>query len=83
LYKAVGDVLKQKYAGYSAWIISSSEDGFKSIGLKPSRKIELFNGAIQCSFRCFELFSGTYKQKAILRKANQDPDHNIELTRGE
>ena len=74
-------MLKHKYSGYSAWIISSSEDGFKNIGLKPSRKIELFNGAIPCSFRCFELFSGTYKQKAILRKANQDPDQNIEVAR--
>ncbi len=71
LYKSVGDVLKQKYAGYTAWIISGSEDGFKSIGLKPSRKIELFNGSIPCSFRCFELFRGTYKEKAILKKANQ------------
>jgi putative N6-adenine-specific DNA methylase len=83
LYKSVGDELKQKYAGYSAWIISSSEDGFKNIGLKPSRKIELFNGAIPCSFRCFELFRGTYKQKAILRKANQEPDQNIEPKKGD
>jgi putative N6-adenine-specific DNA methylase len=71
LYKSMGDILKQKYAGYSAWIISSSEDGFKSIGLKPSKKIELFNGALPCSFRNFELFQGTYKQKVILKKANQ------------
>ncbi|MEI6275496.1 MAG: THUMP domain-containing protein [Prolixibacteraceae bacterium] len=78
LYKAIGDVLKQKYAGYSAWIISSSEDGFKSIGLKPSRKIELFNGSIPCSFRCFELFRGTYKEKATLRKANQNTDQKVE-----
>lgn len=69
LYRSVGDVLKQKYAGYSAWVISASEDGFKSIGLKPSGKIELFNGALPCSFRCFELFSGTYKEKVILKKA--------------
>lgn len=70
LYRSVGDVLKKKFSGYSAWIISSSEEGFKNIGLKPSRKIELFNGSLSCSFRCFELFSGTYKQKVILRKAN-------------
>ncbi len=74
LYKSVGDILKRKYSGYVAWIISSSEDGFKSIGLKPSRKIELFNGALPCSFRSFELFSGTYKQKVILKKVNQQPD---------
>ena len=68
LYKSIGDALKQKYAGYTAWIISSSEDGFKSIGLKPSRKIELFNGSLPCSFRCFELFKGTHKQAVILKK---------------
>jgi len=74
LYKAVGDALKQKYAGYTAWIISSSEEGFKSIGLKPSRKIELFNGALPCSFRSFELFRGTHKQTVILRKAGQSQE---------
>lgn len=68
LYKQIGDLLKQKYAGYTAWIISSSEEGFKSIGLKPSRKIDLFNGALPCSFRSFELFRGTYQQKVILKK---------------
>lgn len=68
LYKSVGDVLKQKYAGYTAWIISSSEEGFKNIGLKPARKIELFNGALPCSYRCFELFRGTHKEKVILKK---------------
>ena len=70
LYKSIGDTLKQKYAGYSAWIISSSEEGFRNIGLKPSGKIELFNGSLACSFRKFELFRGTYKEKVILKKAN-------------
>ena len=76
LYKSMGDVLKQKYAGYTAWIISSSEEGFKSIGLKPSRKIELFNGALPCSYRCFELFRGTHKQTVILRKAGQSQEQS-------
>ena len=74
LYQSVGNVLKQKFAGYTAWIISSSEDGFKSIGLKPSVKIELYNGSLPCSFRSFELFRGTHKQTVILRKGNQLPD---------
>lgn len=73
LYKSIGDILKQKYAGYTAWVISSSDEGFKSIGLKPSKKIELFNGALPCSFRSFELFRGTHKQTVILKKGN--PDH--------
>jgi putative N6-adenine-specific DNA methylase len=74
LYKSIGDLLKQKYTGFVAWIISGSEEGFKSIGLKPSRKIDLFNGAIPCSFRSFELFKGTHKQKVILRKAGLNQD---------
>jgi putative N6-adenine-specific DNA methylase len=68
LYKSIGDTLKQKYAGYTAWIISSSEEGFKNIGLKPSRKILLYNGALACSFRSFELFAGTHKQTVILKR---------------
>jgi len=74
LYKSVGDVLKQKYAGYTAWIISSSEEGFKNIGLKPQKKIQLFNGALLCSFRSFELFAGTHKQTVILKKGIQPSD---------
>ena len=71
LYKSVGDTLKQKYAGFTAWIISSSEEGFKNIGLKPSHKIQLFNGALPCSYRSFELFAGTHKQTVILKKGIQ------------
>jgi putative N6-adenine-specific DNA methylase len=72
LYKSIGDVLKQKFAGYTAWVISSSEEGFKSIGLKPSKKIELFNGSLPCSFRRFDLFRGTHKQTVILKRGNMD-----------
>jgi len=68
LYTSVGNTLKNKFSGFEAWIISSSEDGLKSIGLKPAKKIELFNGALACSFRCFELFRGTHKESVILKK---------------
>ncbi len=68
LYSSVGNTLKNKYAGFEAWIITSSEDGLKSIGLKPAKKIDLFNGALACSFRCFELFRGTHKDAVIVKK---------------
>ncbi len=68
LYSAFGNVLKNKFAGYQAWIISGSQEGLKSIGLKPSKKIELFNGAIACSYRCYDLFQGSRKQVKILKK---------------
>lgn len=68
LYSSVGNTLKNKFAGFEAWIITSSEDGLKSIGLKPAKKIDLYNGALACSFRCFELFRGTHKDAVIVKK---------------
>jgi len=70
LYTSIGNTLKNKFAGYEAWIISGSVDGLKSIGLKPSKKIELFNGAIACSYRCYSLFQGSRKQVLLLKKRN-------------
>ena len=68
LYSAIGDTLKNRFTGFEAWIISSSLDGLKSIGLKPAKKIDLFNGALACSYRCYELFQGSHKQAVIIKK---------------
>ncbi|MEI6680143.1 MAG: THUMP domain-containing protein [Mariniphaga sp.] len=68
LYSSVGNTLKNKYSGFEAWIISSSSDGLKSVGLKPAKKIDLFNGALACSYRCYELFKGSHKDAVIIKK---------------
>ncbi|GAB4493107.1 MAG: THUMP domain-containing protein [Saprospiraceae bacterium] len=60
-YKSIGDRLKQHWAGWDAWLISSNRDALKHVGLRPSRKITLFNGALECSFQKFELYEGTKK----------------------
>ena len=70
LYAAIGNTLKNRFAGFEAWIISSSLDGLKSIGLKPAKKIDLYNGALACSYRCYELFRGTHKQAVIIKKSS-------------
>lgn len=54
--RMIGDTLKQKYKGYTAWFISSALESVKFIGLKPSRKIVLFNGPLECRFLKFELY---------------------------
>jgi putative N6-adenine-specific DNA methylase len=64
-YKKIGDTLKAKYEGYDAWIISSSPEGFKSVGLRPSRKITVFNGPLECRFMKFEMYRGTKKLHKI------------------
>lgn len=62
LYALIGERLKHVFSGYDAWIISSNEDGFKKIGLRPSAKIKLVNGAIDCEYRHYELFEGKNKE---------------------
>jgi putative N6-adenine-specific DNA methylase len=56
-YAGIGDRLKQEWPGWSAWLISSNRDALKHIGLKASRKITLFNGALECSFQQFEMYA--------------------------
>lgn len=61
LYEHIGDTLKKHYAGWEAWLISSNMQAIKRIGLRPSRRITLFNGALECKFLKFELYAGTKK----------------------
>ena len=63
LYTMIGDQLKNSFAGFKAWVFSSSEEGFKKIGLRPSQKIPLYNGPLECSLRLFELYEGSRKEK--------------------
>ena len=61
LYKMIGERLKHAFAGNDAWILSYRDECFDQIGLKPSVKIELYNGALECQFRKYQLFDGKYK----------------------
>jgi putative N6-adenine-specific DNA methylase len=64
LYKSLGDTLKKNFQGSDAWIFSGSPEGFKSIGLKHSASIELFNGGIECRLRKYSLYQGSKKTRA-------------------
>ena len=57
----IGERLKHAFAGNDAWILSYRDECFDQIGLKPSDKIELYNGALECQFRKYQLFDGKYK----------------------
>jgi putative N6-adenine-specific DNA methylase len=59
LYASIGDTLKQKWAGYEAWIITSNLEAAKHIRLSPKPKIKLFNGPLECRFMRYELYSGS------------------------
>ena len=53
------NTLKQKYAGYSAWFISSNMEALKKVGLKPSKKVKLFNGNLECRLMNYQLYDGS------------------------
>jgi putative N6-adenine-specific DNA methylase len=61
LYERIGSWMKHSLPGYSCWILSSSEEGFKTIGLKPEKKIRVYNGELECSFRKFSVYEGSKK----------------------
>lgn len=62
-YSMIGDVLKKKYSGYEAWLITSDFSALKSVGLRPSKKMTLYNGPLECRFVKYELYQGSKKAK--------------------
>lgn len=60
-YKSIGDTLKQRYAGSTAWMITGNLEALKYVGLRPSKKIKLFNGKIESRLVRYDLYSGSKK----------------------
>lgn len=69
LYKNVGDQFKKKYAGWKAFVFTANMEAGKNIGLKPSRKIPLFNGKLECRLLKFDMYSGSKREKKPEEKA--------------
>jgi len=57
-YKMIGERLKHQFMNNDAWILSYREECFDQIGLKPSIKIPVYNGSLECEFRKYQLFDG-------------------------
>ena len=60
-YKMIGERLKHEFMGNDAWILSYREECFDQIGLKPSIKIPVYNGSLECEFRKYSIFDGKMK----------------------
>ena len=60
-YQKIGDTLKHNYKGCSVWLISSDIENLKMIGLKPSKKIKVYNGKLECRFLRFDIYEGSKK----------------------
>ena len=62
-YKEIGDTLKQSYPGTDAWFITSNLEAIKHVGLRPSRKIKLYNGALESKLLKYQIYQGSKKAK--------------------
>lgn len=60
-YKRIGDTLKQNYPGTQAWFITSNLEAIKHVGLRPSRRIKMYNGALESKLLKYEIYEGTKK----------------------
>jgi len=60
-YGKIGDTLKKEYQGCEAWFITAKIEALKSVGLRPSRKIKMFNGKLESRLVNYELYEGSRK----------------------
>ncbi|MDZ8096748.1 MAG: THUMP domain-containing protein [Nostoc sp. DedQUE05] len=55
-YKLLGDVLKQRFKGWTAFVLSGNKELSQSIGLKSSQRIAVYNGTLPCQLMKYELY---------------------------
>ena len=70
-YKGIGDTFKKNWAGHSAWIITSNLEAVKTVGLRPSRRIPLFNGKLECKLLKYELYAGSKRVREVSEDIKQ------------
>lgn len=62
-YASIGDTLKQNYPGTDAWFITSNLEALKFVGLRPSRKIKVFNSHLESKLVKYVMYEGSKKAK--------------------
>jgi putative N6-adenine-specific DNA methylase len=61
-YKRIGDFMKQQCLGYRGYIFTGNPDLAKKIGLRAARKIEFYNGKLDCRLLEYELYEGSKRE---------------------
>ncbi len=63
-YREIGNTLKHGYPNTDAWLITSDfQQGLKNVGLRTSKKIQVYNGKLDCRFVKYEMYEGSKKAK--------------------
>jgi putative N6-adenine-specific DNA methylase len=82
LYETIGQRLKQNFVGNDAWIITHRQECFDKIGFRPSTRYALFNGALECEFRKYQIFDGKLKdrrEEGLDIKTEEERKHNLKF----
>ena len=61
-YKEIGDTFKKHFDGFDAYVFSANLQAMKNIGLRTSKKIPLYNGALECRFNKYKIYKGSLKK---------------------
>jgi putative N6-adenine-specific DNA methylase len=64
LYPRLGDALKQRFSGWTAFLLSADPQLAKAIGLKASHRLPLYNGALECRLYEYRMVSGSMRRSA-------------------
>jgi putative N6-adenine-specific DNA methylase len=64
-YKRIGDFMKQSFKGYKGYIFTGNPDLAKKIGLRASRRIEFYNGKLDCRLLEYELYEGSKREPKL------------------
>lgn len=75
-YKSIGDTLKQRYTGSTAWMITGNLEALKSVGLRPSRKIKVYNGKLEARFVKYEMYRGTKKLHKLVDNDTKEENNS-------
>ena len=65
-YKRIGDFLKQSCRGYKGYVFTGNPDLAKKIGLSAARRIEFYNGKLDCRLLEYELYDGSKREPKII-----------------
>lgn len=82
LYADLGRVLKHSFAGGDAWILSLHEECFAKIGFRPSTRYILYNGALECELRKYQMFEGKLserRQEGLDIKSQEERERNLKF----
>jgi putative N6-adenine-specific DNA methylase len=73
-YTKIGNTLKQRYRGWRVVLLTAEDAPHKLIGLKPSKKLSILNGSIECKLLWFDIFAGSHREHKIERSKLERPN---------